>query len=84
MTCCAATASGCAHVVKPVGLDDFMAAIAGLGMFRAVLHEPPPFEDRAAAPAVTSATSASLAPRHRLPGSCLHPCRPGLQKRPPP
>lgn len=76
MTCCAATAS--------VGLDDFMAAITDLGMFRAVLHELPPFEDRAAAPAVTSATSASLAPRHRLPGSCLHPCRPGLQKRPPP
>ncbi|NMG64476.1 response regulator [Azoarcus indigens] len=34
-----------AYVVKPVELEDFMAAITDLGMFWAVLNEPPPFED---------------------------------------
>lgn len=32
-----------AYVVKPVQFDDFMAAITDLGMFWAVLNEPPPF-----------------------------------------
>jgi CheY-like chemotaxis protein len=31
-----------AYVVKPVEFDDFMAAINDLGMFWAVLNEPPP------------------------------------------
>jgi CheY-like chemotaxis protein len=31
-----------AYVVKPVEFDDFMAAISDLGMFWAVLNEPPP------------------------------------------
>jgi CheY-like chemotaxis protein len=32
-----------AYVVKPVAFDDFMAAINDLGMFWAVLNEPPPY-----------------------------------------
>jgi len=32
-----------AYVVKPVEFDDFMAAINDLGMFWAVLNEPPPY-----------------------------------------
>jgi CheY-like chemotaxis protein len=32
-----------AYVVKPVSFDDFMAAISDLGMFWAVLNEPPPY-----------------------------------------
>ncbi|WP_322029351.1 response regulator [Paraburkholderia sp. J76] len=32
-----------AYVVKPVEFDDFMDAINDLGMFWAVLNEPPPF-----------------------------------------
>ncbi|MBY4899204.1 response regulator [Cupriavidus sp. AU9028] len=32
-----------AYVVKPVEFDDFMGAINDLGMFWAVLNEPPPF-----------------------------------------
>jgi CheY-like chemotaxis protein len=32
-----------AYVVKPVEFDDFMAAISDLGMFWAVLNEPPPY-----------------------------------------
>lgn len=32
-----------AYVVKPVAFDDFMAAISDLGMFWAVLNEPPPY-----------------------------------------
>lgn len=35
-----------AYVVKPVGFDDFMAAINDLGMFWAVLNEPPPYPRR--------------------------------------
>lgn len=31
-----------AYVVKPVGFTDFLAAISELGMFWAVLNEPPP------------------------------------------
>lgn len=34
-----------AYVVKPVEFDDFMAAISDLGMFWAVLNEPPPYTD---------------------------------------
>lgn len=34
-----------AYVVKPVEFDDFMAAIGDLGMFWAVLNEPPPYSD---------------------------------------
>lgn len=33
-----------AYVVKPVAFDDFMAAINDLGMFWAVLNEPPPYQ----------------------------------------
>lgn len=33
-----------AYVVKPVAFDDFMAAISDLGMFWAVLNEPPPYQ----------------------------------------
>jgi CheY-like chemotaxis protein len=32
-----------AYVVKPVEFDDFMGAINDLGMFWAVLNEPPPY-----------------------------------------
>ncbi|KAI3590866.1 Response regulator [Cupriavidus sp. U2] len=32
-----------AYVVKPVEFDDFMAAINDLGVFWAVLNEPPPY-----------------------------------------
>lgn len=32
-----------AYVVKPVEFDDFMAAISDLGVFWAVLNEPPPY-----------------------------------------
>lgn len=32
-----------AYVVKPVEFEDFMAAINDLGMFWAVLNEPPPY-----------------------------------------
>ena len=32
-----------AYVVKPVQFDDFMAAIKDLGVFWAVLNEPPPY-----------------------------------------
>ena len=32
-----------AYVVKPVAFNDFMAAINDLGMFWAVLNEPPPY-----------------------------------------
>ncbi|MCC8395507.1 response regulator [Paraburkholderia sp. MMS20-SJTR3] len=32
-----------AYVVKPVAFDDFMAAISDLGLFWAVLNEPPPY-----------------------------------------
>lgn len=35
-----------AYVVKPVEFDDFMAAISDLGMFWAVLNEPPPYADK--------------------------------------
>ncbi len=35
-----------AYVVKPVAFDDFMAAINDLGMFWAVLNEPPPYQQR--------------------------------------
>jgi CheY-like chemotaxis protein len=34
-----------AYVVKPVEFDDFMAAISDLGMFWAVLNEPPPYTE---------------------------------------
>lgn len=34
-----------AYVVKPVEFDDFMAAINDLGVFWAVLNEPPPYSD---------------------------------------
>jgi len=33
-----------AYVVKPVEFDDFMAAINDLGVFWAVLNEPPPYK----------------------------------------
>lgn len=33
-----------AYVVKPVEFDDFMAAINDLGVFWAVLNEPPPYQ----------------------------------------
>jgi CheY-like chemotaxis protein len=36
-----------AYVVKPVGFDQFVEAIRQLGMFWAVLNEPPPDADNA-------------------------------------
>lgn len=38
-----------AYVVKPVNFDDFMSAVANLGLFWAVLNEPPPGSARRAA-----------------------------------
>jgi CheY-like chemotaxis protein len=36
-----------AYVVKPVGFGDFMAAVAQVGLFWAVINEPPPGSARA-------------------------------------
>lgn len=38
-----------AYVVKPVAFEEFMAAVRNLGLFWAVLNQPPPAERRAAA-----------------------------------
>ena len=38
-----------AYVVKPVSFEEFMTAVRNLGLFWAVLNQPPPDERRAAA-----------------------------------
>ena len=38
-----------AYVVKPVAFEEFMTAVRNLGLFWAVLNQPPPAERRAAA-----------------------------------
>jgi len=38
-----------AYVVKPVAFDEFMTAVRNLGLFWAVLNQPPPEQRRAAA-----------------------------------